>query len=337
MLALLGGIEMSVNNSHLITRRRLLIGVSALGVGGAMGAGVISAFAKAPLLNTRAPAFYRFNLGTFEATVISDGPLNFKNAIFRGAPEPEIRQMLSDEFLPPDMVRMEQNILVLNTGDKLVMFDTGILSMKPANAPSGRILQSLAEAGIDPKDIDAIVLTHPHIDHAGGIMSADGKTRLFPNAQIYTTEADYKFWTNEQLIGTPAEFSVRTALKNLVPNKDRLVMYKDGQEILPGIQAIATPGHTVGHSSFMITSGGKSLCFTGDVALHEIMLRNPKIEVTFDTDSKQAVVTRIKMCDILAATKIPALIFHMPWPGIGNLVKDGSGYRFVATPILPVL
>ena len=291
------------------------------------------------MLHARAAAFYRFNIGSMEATVISDGPLNFPDAskIFRGATDADVRKMLTDDFLPPDAVRMEQNILVLNTGDKLVMFDTGILSMKPENAPSGRILKSLEEAGIDPKDIDAIVLTHPHIDHAGGIMSADGKTRLFPNAEIYTTEADYKFWTNENLLGTPAAGSARTAIKNLVPNKDRLVMYKDGQEIIPGIQAIASHGHTVGHTSFMVTSSGKSLCFTGDIAHHAIMLRNPRLEVAFDTNSTQATASRIKMCDMLAAQKIPALIFHLPWPGIGNIAKQGDGFRFVPVPILPVL
>jgi glyoxylase-like metal-dependent hydrolase (beta-lactamase superfamily II) len=320
----------------LMSRRRMLAGAAAaLGAGGAIGTASIPAFAKAPMLHTRAPAFYRFDLGSIEATVISDGPLNFPTTIFRGAPATEIRQRLSDEFLPTDTVRMEQNILVLNTGDKLVMFDSGILSMKAPDAPSGRILKSLAEAGIDPKDIDAIVLTHPHIDHAGGIMTPDGKTRLFPNAQIYTTEADFKFWTDEKLLGTPAQASARTAIKNLLPNTDRLVMYKDGQEIFPGIHAIFTPGHTVGHSSFMVDSGGKSLCVTGDVVLHDIMLRNPKIEVSFDTDGKQGAATRVRMCDMLSADKVPALIFHMPWPGMGNVVKDGEGYRFVATPLLP--
>jgi glyoxylase-like metal-dependent hydrolase (beta-lactamase superfamily II) len=328
---------MPASNRRLMTRRHMLVGTSALAAGGMIGAAAIPAFANAPVLHTRAPAFYRFDLGSLEATVISDGPLNFTSKIFRGAPDAEIQQLLLDDFVQPDKVRMEQNILVINTGDKLVMFDTGILSMKQANAPSGQILNSLAQAGIAPKDIDAIVLSHPHIDHAGGIMTADGQTRLFPNAQIYTTEADFKYWTNEQLIGTPAEFSARTAIKNLLPNKDRLVMYKDGQEILPGIQAIYTPGHTVGHASFLITSGGKSLCYTGDVALHEIMLRNPKIEVSFDTDPKQASDTRVKMFDRLSADKTPVLIYHMPWPGMGNIVKDGSGYRFVSAPILPVL
>jgi glyoxylase-like metal-dependent hydrolase (beta-lactamase superfamily II) len=330
-------IRMLTRNPYLITRRGMLAGASSLAAGGLVGEAARPAFAKAPLLQTRAPAFYRFDIGNIQATVISDGPLNFKSTIFRGAPDDQIKQLLADDFVQPDAVRMEQNILLLNTGDKLLMIDTGMLSMKAANAPSGRILESLAEAGFDPKDIDAIILSHPHIDHAAGIMSADGQTRLFPNAQIYTTEADFKFWTNEQLLGTPAEFSARTAMKNLLPNKDRLVMYKDGQEIFPGIQAIFTPGHTVGHSSFMITSAGKSLCYTGDVVLHDIMLRNPKVAVTFDTDSQQGVATRIKTLDMLSADKIPSLVYHMPWPGIGHIVKDGDGYRFVQIPILPVL
>ena len=331
---------MTVTDNASPNRRRVLAGATTIAAGGMLaGLGAGRAAAKAPVLGTSAGGFYRFKIGGIEATVITDGPLNFPDAgkIFRGAPDATIRQMLTDEFLPADTVRMEQNILVLNTGEKLVMFDTGILSMKPANAPSGRILTSLSEAGINPKDIDSIVLTHPHIDHAGGIMSADGRTRLFPNAEIYTTEADYKFWTDEKLFGTPAEGSAKTAIKNLVPNKDRLVMYKDGQEILPGIQAIATPGHTVGHTSFMVSSAGKSLCFTGDIAHHQILLRNPKLEVVFDTDSKQASASRIKMCDMLAAQKIPALIFHLPWPGIGNIAKQGDGYRFVPVPLTPVL
>jgi glyoxylase-like metal-dependent hydrolase (beta-lactamase superfamily II) len=323
-------------NRRQLTRRHVLAGASGVAVGGLTSANLFPAFAKAPMLHTRAPAFYRFNIGELEATVISDGPLNFSSKIFRGPPEAEIQRLLADDFVQPDAVRMEQNILIINNGDKLAMFDTGILSMKAANAPSGRILQSLAQAGIDPKDIDAIVLSHPHIDHAGGIMSADGQTRLFPNAQIYLTEADYAFWTNEKLLGTAAEASARTAMKNLLPNKDRLVMYKDGQEIFPGIQTIATPGHTVGHSSFVITSGGQTLCYTGDVVLHEIMLRNPQVEVTFDTDSKQAVATRVRTLDMLSAQKMPALIYHMPWPGIGHIVKDDSGYRFLSSSMLPL-
>jgi len=317
------------------TRRQLMAGSSSFAAAGLLPA---TGFAKAPMLNNLAPAFYRFKLGSIEATVISDGPLNFPDAgkLFTRAPDAEIRKLLADEFLPTDAVRMEQNLLILNTGDKIILFDTGMLSMKPnPSLPSGRILQSMAEAGIKPEDVDAIVLTHLHIDHAGGIMSADGKTRNFPNAQIFTTEADFNFWQSEKLIGSPAESSRNTVLKNIVPNKDRLVMVKDGQEILPGIQAIASHGHTVGHMSYMITSGGKSLCLTGDIAHHSILLRRPKMGIGFDTDQEAASASRIKMCEMLASQKIPALIFHLPWPGIGHIAKEGEGYRFVPVPIIP--
>jgi glyoxylase-like metal-dependent hydrolase (beta-lactamase superfamily II) len=318
--------------------RRQLLAASTATAAGLAGGFIEPALAKAPFLNSLAPAFYRFKLGEMEATVISDGPLNFPDAgkLFTRAPDADIRKLLADEFLPTDAVRMEQNLLVLNTGDKIVLFDTGMLSMKPnPSLPSGRILKSLAEAGIKPEDVDAIVLTHLHIDHAGGIMSADGKTRHFPNAQIFTTEADLNFWQDEKRIGTPAESSRNTVLKNIIPNKDRLVMIKDGQEILPGIQAMASHGHTVGHMSYMITSGSKTLCLTGDIAHHSILLRRPKMGIGFDTDQEAASATRIRMCDMLAAQKIPALIFHLPWPGIGHIAKDGDGYRFVPVAMHP--
>ncbi len=314
-----------------LSRRGLLAGTGSL----VAAAVATPALARAPMLNTKAPGFYRFQHGQFECTVVSDGPLPIGPALrtFRGAPEAEITKGITDYFLPMDNVVLDQNALIVNTGDKLVLIDTGMLSVQRPNTKTGRLLISMKEAGINPADIDAILLTHPHIDHSGGIMSADGKTRNFPNAQIYLREGDFKFWTDEARFGTPAEGSARTAIKNLLPNKDRLVFYKDGQEVIGGITAMQTPGHTMEHCVFMISSGGKTICNIGDVAHHPVLFEKPRLEVAFDTDSKLGVASRVKLFDMLAANKIPALVFHMAWPGIGNLAKAGDGYRYVPVPM----
>jgi glyoxylase-like metal-dependent hydrolase (beta-lactamase superfamily II) len=320
-----------------LSRRHMLGGAAATAAAGVLG-GVSPASAKAPMLNTQAPLFYRFKLGSFEATVVSDGPLSIGAAsrTFRGPTEAELGKMFGDHFMPTDNVVLEQNSLVLNTGDKLILFDTGMASVKRPNAQFGRLLTSMRQAGIDPKDIDAVVLTHPHIDHSGEMVADDG-SRNFPNAQVYLTQADFDFWMDDKRLGTPAEGSALTARKNLPPYRDRLIFIKDGQEILPGVQAMHTPGHTVGHTVYMISSGGKTICNIGDVAHHVVLFEHPKIEVAFDTDSKQGAASRIKLFDMLAAQRIPLLVFHMPWPGLGQLAKHGDGFRYVASPMQLVL
>ena len=269
-----------------LSRRRLLAGASATTALGFLG-GAPVAQAKAPMLNTPAPAFYRFKLGSIEATVVSDGPLSIgdpKNT-FRGPTAEEIGKMMSDHFLPTNNVVLDQNVLVINTGDKLALFETGMSSVK-RNDAMGQLAANLKKSGIDPSDIDAVIPTHAHIDHVGGIMAADG-SRNFPNAQIHIAQSDFDFWTDDKRLGTPAEGSALAAKKNLLPNRDRIVFYKDGQDILPGVQAMHTPGHTVGHTSFVINSGGKSLFLVGDLMHHVILIEKPRMEVAFDTDPKQ--------------------------------------------------
>ena len=319
-----------------LSRRRLLTGASATAALGALGSASV-AQAKAPPLNTPAPAFYRFTLGSIEATVVSDGPLSIgdpKNT-FRGPTADEIGKMMSDHFLPTNNVVLDQNVLVINTGDKLALFETGMSSVKRTDA-MGRLTANLKKSGIDPNDIDAVIPTHAHIDHIGGIMAADG-SRNFPNAQIYIAQADLEFWTDDKRLGTPGEGSGLTAKKNLLPNRDRLVFYKDGQDVIPGVQAMLTPGHTVGHTSFVINSGGKSLFLVGDLMHHVILIEKPRMEVVFDTDPKQGVETRIKVMDMLAAQRMATLVYHLPWPGIGHLTKRGDGFHYVPEPMQLVL
>jgi glyoxylase-like metal-dependent hydrolase (beta-lactamase superfamily II) len=318
-----------------LSRRSLLVGASATAAAGFFGGSATQA--KAPLTNTPAPLFYRFKLGSIEATVVSDGPLPIGPAVrtFRGPTEQELGKMMSDQFLPADNVVLDQNVLVINTGDRLALFETGMSSVK-RNDDMGRLVQSLKQSGIDPNDIDAVIPTHAHIDHIGGIMAADG-SRNFPNAQIHISQADLEFWTDDKRLGTPAEGSSLAAKKNLIPNRDRIVFYKDGQEVIPGVQAMFTPGHTVGHHSFVVSSGSKSLFVVGDLMHHLILVEKPRMEVVFDTDPKQGIETRIKVMDMLAAQRLPALVYHMPWPGIGHFAKQGDGFRYVAEPMQLVL
>ena len=239
-----------------------------------------------------------------------------------------MKKMLSDNFLSPDNVVLEQNSPIVNTGDKLILFDTGMGTAKNFGPTTGRQQKSMKEAGIKPEDIDAVVFSHAHIDHIGGVVDDSGKV-LFPNAQYYIAQSDLDFWTDEGKEGGPLKDFIVHARKNLLPVRDRLVFFKDGQEFLPGVQAISAPGHTVGHTIFMINSNGKSLAFLGDLTHHPILLlEKPRMQFSYDTDPKQAAETRVKLLDMIATNKIPVMAYHYAWPGIGHIAKTAEGFHY---------
>jgi glyoxylase-like metal-dependent hydrolase (beta-lactamase superfamily II) len=322
--------------TYHVSRRSLLALGAGLGASTLLGG---SALARAPKLGTQSAYFYRFNLGNGEVTVVSDGPLSLgpPKGTFSGVSDEEVKKMLSDNFLPSDNIVLEQNSPIVNMNDKLILFDTGMGTAKNFGPITGRQQKSMAEAGIKPGDIDAVVLSHAHIDHIGGIVDADNKP-LFPNAQYYITQSDFDFWTDEGKLGSPLKDFIVHARKNLLPVRDRLVFIKDGQEFLPGVQAIATPGHTVGHTMFMVTSEGKSFAFLGDLTHHAVLLlEKPRIQFAYDTDPQQAAETRVKMLDMLAANKIPVMSYHYAWPGYGHVVKTSEGFHYIPEPMAMAL
>ncbi len=319
-----------------VSRRSLLALGAGLGATAMLGG---SALARAPKLGTQSPYWHRFIVGDAEVTVVSDGPLPLgdPSGTFIGIPKEEVKKMLVEHFLSPDNVVLEQNSPIVNTGDKLILFDTGMGTSKAFGPTTGRQQKSMAEAGIKPEDIDAVVLSHAHIDHIGGIVDANDKP-LFPNAQYYIAQSDLDFWTDEGKLGGPLKDFVLHARKNLLPVRDRLVFFKDGQEFLPGVQAMAAPGHTVGHHMFMVTSNGKSFAFLGDLTHHAVLLlEKPLMEFSYDTDPKQAAQTRVKMLDMLAANNIPVMSYHFAWPGYGHVAKSGDGFRYFPEPMVMTL
>jgi glyoxylase-like metal-dependent hydrolase (beta-lactamase superfamily II) len=310
-----------------VSRRSLLALGASLGASTVLGG---SALAKAPKLGTEPAYFYRFDLGGDEVTVVSDGPLPLgpPKGTFVGVPDDEVKKMLSNNFLSPDNVVLEQNSPIVNTGDKLILFDTGMGTAKNFGPTTGRQQKSMQEAGIKPEDIDAVVFSHAHIDHIGGVVDQSGKV-LFPNAQFYIAQSDLDFWTDEGKAGGPLKDFIVHARKNLLPVRDRIVFFKDGQEFLPGVQAIAAPGHTVGHTIFMVTSNGKSFAYLADLTHHPILLlEKPRMQFSYDTDPQQAAETRVKLLDMIAANKTPVLAYHYAWPGVGHIAKTAEGFHY---------
>jgi glyoxylase-like metal-dependent hydrolase (beta-lactamase superfamily II) len=283
----------------------------------------------------QSPYFYRFKLGVADVTIVSDGPLLLGDpgSNFVGVDENDVRRMLSRHFLPTDQVVLEQNIPVVEIGGRTIMFDTGMGEEKVFGPRTGQLLKNLRLAGFDPAQINAIVLSHGHIDHVGGVCANDGSP-LFPNAQIYISERDFIDWTDESRLSSPFGNQIVVARRNLLPVRDRIVFYKDEEEFLPGVQAIAAPGHTFGHHSFLVSSGGESFCFLGDLTHHHVLLmEKPLMEFAYDADPKQSARSRQRVLGMLADQRIPVMSYHFAWPGFGHVGRDGDGFRYFPAPM----
>ena len=319
---------------HILQTRRGL-----LATGAAAFALATPAFGKGPMGLPPAPVFYRFKFGDAEATIVSDGilPLGDPNAAFLGLDRTEIARQLTDNFLPTADAVLEQNILVLTNADRTVLFDLGMGTSKLFGNTTGKLLATLRQAGIDPASVDALVMSHAHIDHCGGIMAEDG-SRNFPNAQLYMAQSDFDYWTNDATL--PANVPARKdfleqAQKNLLPNRDRMKFFRDGEEFLPGITALSAPGHTVGHTIFMINSGNAQMCYIGDLTHHPVLLlERPRTRFAYDTDPVQSAETRVRMLTMLAEKRVPILAYHFAWPGLGHVAKAGEGFRYFPEPLV---
>src|SRR4029077_667089 len=265
-----------------------------------------------------------------------DGMARFKlpDNLVTNVKREEVNAALAAVHLPPDFFVSPYNPIVVTTGQELVLIDTGTseTAFNSTKGATGQLLANLPAAGIDAKAIDTVIISHYHGDHVNGLLKADNSL-AFPNAEILVGAEEHKFWMDDGQMSRASKGRMEDLFKN---NRrvfsgevvKRLRTYEWDKEVAPGITALATPGHSWAHTSFVVASGNGKVFVQSDVThVPFLFAKNPGWHAFVDQDGPQAEATRRRVYDMLVADRMAVQGFHYPFPGLAHVEKDGNGYR----------
>ncbi|PVA10714.1 MBL fold metallo-hydrolase [Pelagivirga sediminicola] len=300
-----------------IDRRQMLAGLSGLALSGV------------PSMSLARSAM---QLGEGAVIALSDGNLVLPASFFfEGLPEDELDLILARHNVPRDELTPPCNLTLLRQPGRTVLFDAGA---GPAFMPStGKLLDSLEAEGLAPDDITHVVFTHAHPDHLWGVLD-DFDDPVFGSAELMIGQAEWDYWTDPDTVDTidegRASFAVGAA-RRLSAIEDQVTFFKGGDEILPGVMAHSTPGHTPGHMSFEIRDGTSAVMVIGDaIGNDHVAFERPGWAIGSDQDTDLGAQTRVRLLDQLATDDIAIIGFHLSHGGLGRVERAGDNYRFVA-------
>ncbi len=287
---------------------------------------------------TDAPGSFRYQVGGIDVTVVADGFRTFPlpDTFVMNASRDAVNDALQTAGMERDQMTIVFNPIVIRTAGQFIAIDTGNgqAAFEQSKGTLGRFHANLAQAGIAAEHVTTVVITHFHGDHINGLLTPDGSP-AFANADIRVPQGEWDFWLDDANMsraaaGSTVEANFKNVRRVFGPLRDRVTRYKAGATVTPGLTALATPGHTPGHTSLVIGSGPDRVIAQGDVTNHPaLFVRNPGWHASFDMDGALAEATRRKLYDMAAAEKLRIQGFHYPFPSLAFVEKDGAGYRLI--------
>jgi glyoxylase-like metal-dependent hydrolase (beta-lactamase superfamily II) len=318
-----------------LTRRSAVAGAAIVSAAAVAPIQTLPASAAVPPAGKQAAGFYRYKVGDYEITVVTDGSTTrpLEDGFIINQKKEDVQAALAAAFMDKDKVTIRYSPIVVNTGSKLIVIDTGTgeANYQTTQGRAGQFQTNLKAAGIDRNAVDMVVISHFHTDHINGLLTADNKP-AFANAEILVPAPEWKYFMDDGEMSRASAGRMQDVFKNARRVFDALgrkvTPYEMGKEVAPGIQAVATHGHSAGHTSHMITSGSGKVFVQADVTnLPQLFVRNPGWHATFDQDPKLAEEVRRKTYDMLAAEKMMVQGFHYPFPAVAYVEKTPTGYR----------